>query len=208
MLGYVPPARKRILEVGCAEGGFLASIPNAEETWGIEPDPIAADIARTRLTKVIVGYFEDAENMLPQGYFDVIVCNDVIEHMTDHDRFFDSIKRFLAPDGVIIGSLPNIRYHQNLLELLILKDWHYRDAGVLDRTHLRFFTERSLRNTLIGHGYQIERIDRINPMMRWRWSKWDIFYFLAGHALILATFGYFSDIRYPQLSFRARATPV
>ena len=83
-----------------------------------------------------------------------MVCNDVIEHMADHDRFLRQIRGHIAPGGVLIGSVPNMRHYRALFELLVLRDWDYRDSGVLDRTHLRFFTARSLRRSLTRAGFE------------------------------------------------------
>ena len=68
----------------------------------------AADQARTRLDHVFQATFDEADPELPAGYFDVVVCNDVIEHMPDHDVFFEQVKRVLVPGGVIVGSIPNV----------------------------------------------------------------------------------------------------
>lgn len=110
------------------------------------------------------GTYDDVSGDLPDNYFDLIVCNDVIEHMIDHDDFFEKIKQKMAPNATILMSIPNVRYIRNLLRLLLFKDWQYEDAGVLDRTHLRFFTEKSLRNTLCSHHYEILKFQRINKV--------------------------------------------
>ena len=145
MLAFLPERRSTILEIGCGEGRFSASIPGATETWGVEPDERAVALASRRLSHVLQGTFDQVKGRLPQRHFDVIICNDVIEHMTDHDSFLEDIKAFLSPGGALVASIPNVRYYQNLFELIVACDWEYRSSGILDRTHLRFFSERSLR---------------------------------------------------------------
>src|SRR5471030_449543 len=90
MRAFLPTRRARLLDVGCGNGMFAASLDGVQETWGIEPTE-AAEAAATRLHHVIRGTFDAARPHLPLQYFDVIVCNDVIEHMPDHDAFLSRI---------------------------------------------------------------------------------------------------------------------
>ena len=203
MIPFIPLGRQRVLEIGCGDGLFLSSLPDVDERWGIEPDSTAATQATDRLSRVLCGRFDDVVADLPENYFDIIVCNDVIEHMSDHDQFFDKVKNFIRPSGVLVGSVPNVRYYRNLMELLLLRDWHYRSNGVLDKTHLRFFTRRSLRHSLVVHGYKIDRLELINRSTPWSWTKWDMLYFASGYLLIALSLGWFRDIRYVQIAFRA-----
>lgn len=202
MLPFIPERRGRVLEIGCAEGNFLANLPGVEEGWGIEPSPSAA-AARGRLHRVIEGTFDDAEPLLPQAHFDVVICNDVIEHMIDHDSFLARIGRYIAPGGVIVGSIPNVRFYENLFQLLLEKDWHYVPAGILDRTHLRFFTARSLRACLARHNFEILRFQGINSHVRMMRNRRGQAYYLLSRLLIAATLGYFEDIRHLQFAFQA-----
>jgi len=200
MLSLIPERRSTVLEVGCGEGRFAASIPGVIETWGIEPDPRAARLASTRLSHVLSTTFEQAKEVLPKKYFDVIVCNDVIEHMADHDRFLEDAKALLSAGGALVASIPNVRFYRNLFELIVARDWEYRDTGILDRTHLRFFTERSLRRTLAQHGYRIEKFHGINGGIEFKWSIWSICNFLFAYALIAVSLGRFRDIAFLQFA--------
>src|SRR5947207_3041807 len=110
MLAFVPDRRATVLEIGCGDGLFAASIPETKEVWGIEPNKTAAEAASSRLYKVIDSTFEDASPSLPTRYFDLVIANDVIEHMADHDAFFIAIKRYIAHGGVLLGSIPNVRH--------------------------------------------------------------------------------------------------
>ena len=202
MLALLPARYDRVLEIGCDAGDFAVQLRG--EVWGIEPDAEAATIAAGRLHRVLVGTFEAMRADLPVGYFDVIVCNDVIEHMADHDRFLRQIGAYLAPGGVLIGSVPNMRHYRALFELLVLRDWDYRDSGVLDRTHLRWFTARSLRRSLEGAGFVIERLEGINGGIRFGLSRQHLPHALFGWAMIALTLGYWRDIRFMQFGFRAK----
>ncbi len=203
MRAFLPEKFDRVLEVGCDEGDFLADTTN--ETWGVEPVAQAAASARSRMYKVLEGTFDSVCDDLPLEYFDVVVCNDVIEHMPDHHHFLRKIRRHMKPEGVLIGSIPNVRFYRHLYEVLILKDWKYRNLGVLDRTHLRFFTERSLRRDLIEAGFHIEIFKGINGglrRMQFGLVGLQIFRALFACLLLGLTLGGARDILYIQFGFR------
>jgi 2-polyprenyl-3-methyl-5-hydroxy-6-metoxy-1,4-benzoquinol methylase len=202
MTDFLPVKRTRVLEIGCAEGEFLSSLEGVKEAWGIEPSP-AAEVARGRLHRVIQSTFEGAEPELPLGYFDVVVCNDVIEHMPDHDGFFARISKYIAPGGVIVGSVPNVRFYTNVFQMLLEKDWHYTQDGILDRTHLRFFTQKSLSKCLRRNGFTMNKLQGLTINIH-RGQAWrELWYYWASRVLIASTLGYFSDIRYLQFGFQA-----
>jgi len=200
---FLPPHPRRILEIGCGEGRFAMAIEGVEERWGVEPDPTSAAIAARHLTRVLPGLYETERDALPDAYFDVVICNDVIEHMTDHDAFFRDISRKLAPGGAIVGSLPNVRYFKNLFDLVILRDWDYKDAGVLDRTHFRFFTQKSLRRSLEAAGYQVQALSGLNQKLTEIRGPRDLLYTLFGLVLIVCSLGSARDTAYMQIAFRA-----
>ena len=198
MLPFVPARRSRVLDVGCGEGRFSGSLPGVEEIWGIEPSS-AARVAMGRMTRVLNSTFDEAELELPKQYFDLVICNDVIEHMPNHSRFLSSIGQYIAPGGMMIGSIPNVRYYNNLFQYMIEKDWYYTDSGILDRTHLAFFTQKSLRRTLEQHGFEVVRLTGIHTGARPDDSARARVYQAVAYALVVSTLGYFSDIRHFQL---------
>ena len=154
--GLVPKSAKRVLEIGCAAGGFRLNFPDDVEYWGVEPVQAAAQQARHKNMKVLCGIYDDVCEQIPDGYFDVIVCNDVIEHVLDPESFLVSLKSKLTPAGALVGSIPNVRFWGNLISLLVRRDWKYEDSGVLDKTHLRFFTDKSFRRLINKAGYELE----------------------------------------------------
>jgi 2-polyprenyl-3-methyl-5-hydroxy-6-metoxy-1,4-benzoquinol methylase len=197
---FLPDTRpQRILEIGCGLGNFRKNINYSCEYWGVEPCLDAANVAKINLDKVLIGRFSDVVNKLPDNFFDCIICADVIEHMDDHDWFLDQIKMKLKSNGSLIGSIPNIRYIGNLYNLIYKKDWLYVDAGILDRTHLRFFTEKSLKTTLVGHGYKIEKLHGINGVVI---KMSSLKYFLQSLGANLISFFIGRDTRFVQFGFR------
>ena len=205
VLRLLPPLRTGIktLEVGCGEGAFSMTIPDTAETWGIEPEVSSATIARDRLSTVLMSTFEEASTQLPRSYFDLVICNDVIEHMSDHVTFLNSIRTYMRSDAYLIGSVPNVRFYRNLFNLMICGDWHYQNAGVLDRTHFRFFTFKSFRRSLEDAGFQVKRLEGINPGPRYDWRLRTLAERLFRKALIVLSLGMASDTKYLQIGFLA-----
>lgn len=171
MIPALPDQYAKVLEIGCGEGRFRTHLSLPHEYWGIEPTALAAKVAEQNLDRVLMGTYEDKKAELPDHYFDLIICNDVIEHMTDPDLFLESIKSKLQAGGAIVASIPNVRHILNLYEVLVKKDWEYKDAGILDRTHFRFFTRKSLLAMLHRHQYEVEFFQGINPYVGDSWMK-------------------------------------
>lgn len=161
---FIPANVYTVLEIGCGEGGFRESFSTTVEYWGVEPNKKVGVIAESKLHKVFNATYEEVEEYIPDSYFDLIVCNDVIEHMVDHDKFLEHIKSKMKSDGSLLISIPNVRYIYNLYNLIFKKDWQYEDQGILDKTHLRFFTRKSLINSLLRHGYKIESFEGVNKV--------------------------------------------
>lgn len=206
---FIPAKLGNVLEVGCSAGGFSGQlVPRANEVWGVEPNVDAARIAATRLGTVLIGIYDDVTDQLPDRHFDLVICNDVIEHMPDHDRFLQEIKRKMKPGALLVGSLPNMRHITALVKLLVLKDWAYRDEGILDRTHLRFFTRKSIQKSLADNGYAIQAMHGGSGVLKHGFVGIHGWKDYAGRALtaavIAATLGYYWDVQYPQFGFSAR----
>ena len=190
MIPFLPDDYARVLEIGCGEGRFSDNLKSGSEVWGIEPDGDALAAAPGKLHRVLAGRYEDVHGELPESHFDLVICNDVIEHMEDHDRFFRSIRSKIAPGGSLVASIPNVRYVRNLFRLIVRKEWEYEDDGVLDRTHLRFFTEKSLKRCLIRHGFEIAKFGGINRSTK-------------AAPVALLSLGYCADVQFLQFGFRA-----
>lgn len=161
---FIPQGIHKTLDVGCAAGVFSLKLKEERniEAWGIEMQEEAGNIAKTRLDKVLIGSFDEVFEELPQKYFDCIFFNDVLEHMPYPETCLKKIKVNIHPDGKIIASIPNMRYIDVLKELLFQKDWQYKDSGILDRTHLRFFTKKSIIRMFKDCGYKVNQITGIN----------------------------------------------
>ena len=137
----------RVLEIGCGAGstlGWLRQTGVASETIGVEIVEAAATQARAFADKVHCLDFERHDLPAGHGQFDVILCLDVLEHMVDPWKVVDRlVTGYLKPGGTLVASLPNIQHYSVVLPLLFKGKWRYEDEGLLDRTHLRFFTRES-----------------------------------------------------------------
>jgi 2-polyprenyl-3-methyl-5-hydroxy-6-metoxy-1,4-benzoquinol methylase len=165
MLDFIPKNTSKMLDVGCALGSFGKRLKaeRSIEVWGVEINEHAASVASQCLDKVLCGAFDDRLD-LPKHYFDCITFNDVLEHFVDPYSALIYAKNLLAKDGKIVASIPNVRYFDNMWKLLVEKDWEYTEHGILDRTHLRFFTQKSIVSTFKSLGYSIDRLQGIGAL--------------------------------------------
>jgi 2-polyprenyl-3-methyl-5-hydroxy-6-metoxy-1,4-benzoquinol methylase len=166
MLPFIPSEAHRILDVGCSFGLFGQSLRlsgRSADLTGIEPNPPAADEATKSYDRVIVGLFPDD---MPDETFDCIVMNDVLEHMEDPWSALAASTKYLTPNGRVVASIPNVRYIAVLLRLVVGGRWDYADSGILDVSHLRFFTRSSIVKLFAGEGYAIDRMEPFNPLVR------------------------------------------
>lgn len=152
ILPLLPRHCGRVLELGCGSGatlGWLRQINRASYTAGIEIAESAAVAARALADEVHCADFERSQMPQVTQRFDVVLCLDVLEHMVDPWAVVDRlVTDYLAEGGLLIASLPNVRHYSVVLPLLFRGRWDYADAGLLDRTHLRFFTRDSAMSLL------------------------------------------------------------
>ncbi len=164
----------KVLELGCGSGATLAWLKSqglAQETYGVELFAEAAELARQHVDHIVQGDIERMSLDFAPNYFDAILCLDVLEHLQDPWRVLAQMVTHLKPGGILIASLPNVRNWHALLPLLFAGRWEYAEAGILDKTHLRFFTGHSARNLVAGAGLQINSVQRL-PLATSPRAKW------------------------------------
>lgn len=143
MLPLVPSWVESVLDVGCGYGGFGHSLKAARpavEVWGMDSAPEVVNRATDALDTFLPGLFPDD---VPHRRFDCLTFNDSIEHMADPWRALHAAKRLLTARGVMVVSLPNVRQYAIIKMLVRNGQWEYQESGIMDRTHLRFFTRKS-----------------------------------------------------------------
>ncbi len=180
MLSFIPKDAKRLLDIGCSTGGFganLKKVTSTIEIWGIEPYSSAASEASKQLDKVINGIFEKDMPELEGQKFDVIVFNDVLEHLVNPEKVLKDCHQYLNEGGVVVASIPNIMYFPLFVKQLLLKeDWEYMKEGVFDNTHLRFFTKKSMLRLFKDSGYTVQHIQGINAYQSTLFSILNFFF--------------------------------
>jgi 2-polyprenyl-3-methyl-5-hydroxy-6-metoxy-1,4-benzoquinol methylase len=188
-----------VLDVGCGEGAFgrLVKQHRTANVWGVEVIPEIASKAADGLDAVLVTDIEKSHTDLPADFFDCIVCNDILEHLINPWAALQALRTKLASRGRVVASIPNVRHYPNVRELLVNASWRYRDHGVLDITHLRFFTMRSIQDMFAAAGYKVETIKGIRAS---RMSR----KFEALNALLLSNI---DDMRYERFAVVAIPNP-
>ena len=192
----VPDRARRVLDVGCNDGTFGATVLAARpgrEVWGIEPHDLDAAAAATRLTGVAQGFYPDALADVP-GTFDCVSFNHVLEHMIDPWAALRATRERLVPGGVIVGELPNVRHLPFIVDLAVRGRFDYVDSGLLDRTHLRFFTRSSAQELFTSTGYEVEEFFPVVAMGNARFPRTS--------KVVARVIG---DLSYMAFAFRARA---
>lgn len=151
LLQMIPTDCRKILEVGCAMGMLGAAIKarNCGAYYvGIELFDDVAKHAEKLLDKVYVADVEKFDwSLLAYERFDCIVFADVLEHLLEPELILREAMNFLAPNGTIVCCLPNV-CHWSIISGLLKGEWEYADNGLLDRTHLRFYTQKNFEKLL------------------------------------------------------------
>jgi len=157
VLPLIPDGPNVILDVGCGAGVTgkkLLSLGKASRVIGVEIFPPAAEEAAQHYAHVHCG---DVERLALEyrEEFDFVLFNDVLEHLVDPYSIVRQAHTWLKPGGQAICVLPNVRYWQVLVRLVFCGRWEYREAGILDQTHLRFFTRRTAVKLLTDAGFDV-----------------------------------------------------
>lgn len=164
----------RVLDLGCGSGAMSALIreqQKASEIWGVEKFPDAARSARDcgALDKVLDGDLEEVIEQLPAEHFTHVIAGDILEHLVDPWVVCDKLRACLVPGGTFICSIPNIRNISFLLALIFKARFEYKDSGVMDRTHLRFFARKDVHDLFAGAGFTDISINPVRPKTRLSW---------------------------------------
>jgi 2-polyprenyl-3-methyl-5-hydroxy-6-metoxy-1,4-benzoquinol methylase len=164
MIKFIPPMCTRILDVGCGSGEFGAYLKRerAVVVDGVELCTQVAIKAQSKLDKIFIGSIEEILLSLPQDYYDCVIFNDVLEHLMDPWDVLFKIKRNIKKGAYVVASIPNFRYYYNMYDIVIKKQFNYADEGILDKTHIRFFTKQSIINMLESSGYSVEAMNGIH----------------------------------------------
>ncbi|HEX9078755.1 MAG TPA: class I SAM-dependent methyltransferase [Desulfuromonadaceae bacterium] len=157
LIDLIPAGPNKVLELGCARGYTLLAAREA----GKAAEIVGIDILPREQSHDLLDHYlrNESDNIAidyPPGYFDVILCADVLEHFVDPWRAVRQLHHYLKPGGVLIASIPNIRFYKVILRILLGGDFRYdAEGGILDRTHLRFFCKRNMGELFTGAGFRV-----------------------------------------------------
>jgi SAM-dependent methyltransferase len=161
ILPLVPSHVGKVLEIGCGTGNTLAYLKNngyCDWIGGVELFPDAAAEASSKLDKLYEGNIEDIELPIEAGSIDMILCLDVLEHLINPESVIKKLHRYLAKDGIIIASIPNVNHYSVSFPLIFQNKWDYQENGILDKTHLRFFVRKTAINLMTSSGLKVTDI--------------------------------------------------
>lgn len=147
-----------ILEVGCGMGatlGYLRDTMALCNVYGVELNSTVASYAKHYIPNIMQGNIETMDlNGYKEGMFDYILFPDVLEHLHDPEAVLNKMKRYLKSSGFIVASIPNIMHYSVVLDLL-KGNFTYEDSGILDRTHIHFFTLQEIIKMFVRCGFEI-----------------------------------------------------
>lgn len=146
-----------VLDLGAATGKLGLYLRDHKKCVvdGVELDPKAAELARPHYRKLLEVNLEEVRlaDHFPPGAYDAIVCADVLEHLRDPGRILDQLPELLSSNGRALLSIPNVAY-AGVVAGLLSGEFRYGPTGLLDETHLRFFTRSSIADLLAKHGFR------------------------------------------------------
>lgn len=166
LLSMLPKDARTVVEIGCAAGRFASAyqtINPGVRYLGVELFEDAAQKAEDIMDSVIIGSIEDTdvfaelEDILEESEIDVLVFGDVLEHLLDPWAVVAKFKQLMSPNGYCVVCIPNIS-HWTILAGLLHGEWNYADSGLLDKTHLRFFTKKTMIELFQNTGWQVEAL--------------------------------------------------
>lgn len=167
----IPDGPNKILELGCGEGRTLLSARSqgkASEIAGI--DIIPPTESTGLLDRYIQGDIDTLEIPYPEGYFDILICADLLEHLVDPWRVLKRLSTLLKPGGQIVASIPNARNYLLFVQIFIMGRFEYKQEGLFDRGHIRFFCKRDINLLVEGAGFEVQSYHfRFEKLRKFAW---------------------------------------
>lgn len=154
-----------ILEIGCSNGntGALAlAKKKCGKYTGVEVHEAAAQKAEDRISQVLVGDIERMELPWEDNAFDALILSEVLEHLIDPWQVLRKLHRYLKPGALVFASSPNVSHHR-IIRMLLRGEWNLTDDGIMDRTHLRWFTPKSFAAMFEDAGYEVVKLEPMSP---------------------------------------------
>ncbi len=146
-----------ILDVGCGTGvlGKYFRTHQQCRVYGIEINQEAYEIAKDNLDEVTRANVETMELHYETNQFDIVIMGDVLEHLVNPVTAIGKLMQVVKPGGKILITVPNVRHWKVVYRLVCKDEWRYMSWGILDYTHLRFFTKTSIVAMMKENGFQV-----------------------------------------------------
>ncbi len=161
LLEMLPSLKGRFLEIGCGEGATLEYLraAGADFVAGVDINAEAIRAAGHKdLDLALAADIERDELPFSTREFDVIILADVLEHLVEPWEALRTISGYLKDNGHLLISIPNVRHYRVVRDLVFRDKWEYEDSGILDSTHMRFFTLKETKKLLEYAGLEISRL--------------------------------------------------
>jgi len=203
MLEFIPNKYgKKVLDLGCGNGNFQKLLNKSIKYTGADLIDKQYFIHTSDNVYIQGDVIKVMSDLITKGFkYDLIICNDIIEHLPNTDTFLTMVHQLCTGGGAVIGSVPNVRYIGNLYELIVKGDWSYKEGGgILDATHLRFYTEKSLLETIAKSEFKVVTLKGINGFSDHKSIKRTMVY-VALKFLDFIFFGKTRDIKFLQIGF-------
>ncbi len=170
LLGQVPVGSK-VLDIGCAAGylGKYLATEKGCEMWGVEPEPEMYHTAKQNGYNIVINKnIEEAlsDSSLVGQRFDILIIGDVLEHLLFPEKILFLLKGLIKGGGKLLISLPNVA-HYSIRRSLLCGRWNMTDSGIMDRTHIHFYTLNTAREMLEKSGWEIDRVRPRGDLERW-----------------------------------------
>jgi 2-polyprenyl-3-methyl-5-hydroxy-6-metoxy-1,4-benzoquinol methylase len=188
---FIKNKNNKVFDIGCASGNFGLFLKNsdlASKVIGVDIDSSAVKLAKQKIDEVYcvnlnqttIQELIDAHSLKD---FDYVVCADVLEHLIDPWSTLTSLTGTLKKEGRVVASIPNIRHWTVLYEQIFKGNWEYQKEGIMDKTHLRFFTKKTMIDLFEDSGLDVEEIQ---PLIGGKWKTLNkiFFYKLSGFLAI------------------------
>ena len=160
-LSLVPIGTKKVLDVGCGIGDLGVKLKaNDMEVVGVENNEYCYNLSKEKLNKTFLADIEKFQLPYSSKYFDCILYADILEHLLNPLSLLCKHKEYLNDTGFVVASIPNIRYYKVISRLVVGGTWDYMDIGILDRTHVRFFTLINIQELFMKAGFEVVEIRR------------------------------------------------
>lgn len=162
LLNFIPTDAKRLIEVGCSSGALAREFKKRSphcDYWGVEIDPGYAALARRHCDRSFVVNIEEAGDDFWQSAAnrDCWIFGDVIEHLKDPWDILGKIRACISANGTVVACIPNAQ-HWSLQVRLSIGAFRYEDEGLMDRTHIRWFTKKTIHELFNQAGFEIAEV--------------------------------------------------